>query len=394
MSATARKLPSRLSPTETCLSLRLIIVGLAGAGFFQLCGCHQTVMVFGPSAIPAAPALTGEPAEVEAAKVNAARNELPGIPFYTHYGVCTRETVWLEPQTTLSLTVTPDGGKPTTRTMILNNQAFRDQNPQGHDANSLVAALEQVEGKHDHEITSLNKKLCPANVAEGWDAVRDAYKVTPVNETSAADIAAKEEKTILVRVSNTASIGTAVDYSRVYYLNARSPLIGTGTVDAKLNADGTLGEGSASVDDETLGDLLTAAATVGSGGLTAWSTVAAAKISGSATVLAAAGGSSKAPNFVPPISPVACEAADGWPEVKESVAYDVKVTNGGFKHDHKKVTPLETEPHRECSVADAVVGGSYTVTPVGEESKPYKDAIQVSGSIALPKPKDDKANKP
>ena len=134
---------------------------------------------------------------------------------------------------------------------------------------------------------------------------------------------------ILVRVSSTADIGTAVDYSRVYYLNAQSPLIGTGTVDAKLNPDGTLGEGSASVDDETLGDILTAAATVGSGGLTAWSTVAAARITGAASIQAAAAGvAAPAIKGVPPPKPLACEAKDGWPEVKEQVEYEFAVTPG------------------------------------------------------------------
>src|ERR1700744_3413211 len=190
--------------------------------------------------------------------------------------------VWLGPQTTLSFTVKADGEKPVTRTMTLNNVAFHDQSPQGHDANSLVTSLTEAGG--DHTIADQDKKFCPANVAAGWDAVRDydSYKVKPIDE-SADTIKADETARILVKISNTAAIGTAVDYSRVYYLNAKSPLIGTGTVDAKLNPDGTLGEGSASVDDETLGDILTAAATVGSGGLTAWSTVAAARITGVAT---------------------------------------------------------------------------------------------------------------
>jgi hypothetical protein len=110
---------------------------------------------------------------------------------------------------------------------------------------------------------------------------------------------------------------------------------------------------------------LTTAATVGSGRLTASSTVAAAKITGAATVQAAAAGvgteEAKINGRQP--TPPGCEAKDGWPEVKQSVAYDFAVTPGGFKHDHKKVVPLETEQNGKCDAAGIVVGGSYTATP-------------------------------
>jgi len=368
------------------LYLRLVFGGLIATGCLQMCGCHQTVMVYGPSALPAALAPQADPTAFEAAKATAAKKQLPGIPFYNHYGVCTKEMVWLEPQTTLSLTVTADGGSPVTQTITLNNLAFHDPNPKPDtNANSLVTSLKQVEGKHDHEVTD---KLCPANVAKNWVAVRDAYKVVPIVETAKV-ISNDEANNTLVRVSNTADIGTAVDYSRVYYLNAKSPLIGTGTVDAKLNPDGTLGEGSASVDDETLGDVLTAAATVGSGGLTAWSTVAAARITGAASIQAAAAGvvSPQEAALGKKPKPLACEAKDGWPEVKESVVYEFAVAPGGFKHDHKLVTPLE-EIGGKCVASNDVIGGSYTVTPVSDDTKPDKNAIGVSGSITLPKAKD------
>ena len=85
------------------LNLRLVFGVLIATGCLQVCGCHKTVMVFGPSVLPAALA----PNATESDKAEAAKKELPGIPFYNHYGVCAKETLWLEPQTTLSLTVTP-----------------------------------------------------------------------------------------------------------------------------------------------------------------------------------------------------------------------------------------------------------------------------------------------
>jgi hypothetical protein len=335
---------------------------------------------------------------IETAKVVAAKKQLPGIPFYNHYGVCKQETVWLEPQTTLTLTVTADGGKPVTRTMTLNNRAFHDLNPVPEkNASSLVTSLNQAVGKHAQPDKD---GLCPADVAKNWADVQNAYEAASIPETS-RDFATDEANQILVRISNTADIGTAVDYSRVYYLNARSPLIGTGTVDAKLNADGTLGEGSASVDDETLGDVLTAAATVGSAGLTAWSAVDAARITGAATVQAsAAGGGGVAPAARTAGGAAAkgpaCKEADGWPEVNDSVEYAFAVAAAGFKHDHTRVAALETIPGGNCdgSSLGPVTGGSYTVSPIGGDGKPDKNAIGVNGTISLPKAADSAKPKP
>lgn len=371
----------------TELYLRLVIAGMMTAGCLQACGCHTTAMVFGPSALPAGLA----PNTTDDAKAAAAKKQLPGIPFYNHYGVCAQEMVWLEPQTTLSFTVTPDGGNPVTRTMTLNNWAFHDPEPSGHDAYSLVTSLTEVEGEHENADP---RKLCPASVAKDWDAVREAYKVVPINDSDPDEIAKDEDKNhqILVRVSNTADIGTAVDYSRVYYLNARSPLIGTGSVDAKLNLDGTLGEGNVSVDDETLGDVLTAASTVGSAGLTAWSTVAAARITGNATIQGGVTSENPAAEILNQpangqrLNQPACAASDGWPEVKSKVAYAFTITPGGFKHDHKKVTPLEDNGGK-CEASSVVLEGSYTVTPVSADSKPDPNSIGVSGTITLPKTK-------
>jgi hypothetical protein len=251
----------------------------------------------------------------------------------------------LEPQTTLSLTVTPDGGTPVTQTITLNNKAFHDSNS---DALSLVSALEEVEGTH--EITDTDKKFCPANVARNWNEVRDRYKVKPIHETNMSTdpdrikISDATTQGILVRISNTADIGTAVDYSRVDYLNAKPPLIGTGTVDPKLNTDGTLSEGSASVDDETLGDVLTAAATVGSGGLTAWSTVAAAKITGAASITAATLTLATTVPGAAKVEPYYCAVGEGRPAIRtKQIKFEFVVTPGGFEHDHKKVTPLSGE---------------------------------------------------
>jgi len=360
---------------------------LALATVFQLCGCHKTVMVFGPSALPDAL----PPAATDQEKQSAAEKQLPGIPFYNHYGVCTQDTVWLEPQTTLTLTVTPEGGKPVTQTMTLNNLAFHDHDPAldpSLNANNLVASLKALQGPH--EISSADSPYCPSVVAGHWQDIGKKYGVVPIDETPAGIEAARQQGN-LVPISNTAEIGTAVDYSRVYYLNAKTPLTGTASVDAKLNSDGTLGEGSASVDDETLSTVLTTLGTLGSGGLTAWSTVKAASITGQATVSAAAATPQIA--GATPVKPH-CDAGGGWPAIppNRKVTYDFAVEPGGFTHEHKLVTPLETlgKAGAKCDATRLIEDGNFTVSPVGGGGKPDKNAVTVSGTVTLPKGKDAK----
>jgi hypothetical protein len=243
-------------------------------------------MVYGPSALPnaVAPNQLGD----DSAKKDAANKQLPGIPFYGHRGVCTQETVWLEPQTTITLTVTPEGGKSTTQTMTLNNRAFHDPTTNldpDLSAPNLVAHLKALQGEHD-SITGPDSPYCPAVAAANWQKVAEQYPVRPIVETPDG-IKITTDALNLIVITNTADVGSAVDYTRVYYLNAKTPVNGTSSVDAKLNADGTLGEGSVSRDDETLSTVLTTLSTIASGGLTAWGTVKSATITGNATVAAA-----------------------------------------------------------------------------------------------------------
>ena len=371
--------------------LRIGFAGVVSVGAVMVCGCHETALVYGPVAPPsetAPTALSVDSDQAERHKVE--KNKLPGIPFYNHYGVCTRETVWLEPQTTLTLTVTSEGEKSVTKTMTLNNLAFHDSG----EANDLVAHLSSLSG--DHVIDGPDSPYCPAVAAKDWQdvAMKKEYKVSHVDESATIS-----DKANTVVVTNTADIGTAVDYSRIYYLNAKSPLNGTSSVDAKLNPDGTLGEGNVSKDDETLSTVLTTLATLGGGALSAWSTVDAASITGNATVNAAAAAAATAAPAAGPFAKIggkpagakkyACEA-DGWPgvQLKGKVTYDFNVAPGGFLHDHKRVEPITRD---ECVGGEPITGGSYTVTAVKGGDKPDKTAYTVSGTITPPKPPKDAA---
>ena len=143
----------------------------------------------------------------------------------------------------MTLTATPEGDKPTTQTMTVNNRAFHDPSP-GLDpdlsAPNLVASLRALQG--EHPITGPDSPYCPSIAAPNWQRIEDRYRVIPIVEAPDGIQSAVTDGNLVV-VTNTADIGTAVDYTRVFYLNAKNPLNGTSSVDAKLNADGTLGGG-------------------------------------------------------------------------------------------------------------------------------------------------------
>jgi hypothetical protein len=391
--------------------LRSAVATIVMVASLYLCGCHETVQVFGPSVLPKISAPTNDKNRSNTTDfpAAAAKNKLPGIPFFNHMGICIQEEEWNEPQTTLTLTVTPDNGLSQTRSMVLNNQPFYQHDP---DVLNLLTILEIAQGKH--KITDKDQSYCPANVAKGWDTLGQKYEVKQIDETGSdpstdpnkISIESATKYGILVLTANTATQGVGVDYSRVYYLNTKSPLIGTASVDAKIGTDGTLTEGSVSVDDETGNYVLTALGTVATAGGAAISTILAAKIAAAATIAAAA---SAAPATSPLVAqeesnsnkqPGGCAAGGGFDAITtKTVTYKFDASVGGYKHVHKLVTPLISPADPAVNFAcvatsGTLSAGSYTVTPLSDTTKPDKNAIGVSGTITLPKPADSPTPKP
>src|SRR5271170_4180591 len=172
---------------------------------------------------------------------------VPGIPFYLKHGVCTRESVWLEPQYTLSLSVIADQNEPISKTMILNREGYRNDSTQG-----LIAALSELKGTYALDPAHADK--CPSAIGHQWDmtAAANAGNHSGVNiDVDPALIHAAEMAGNFILVTNAASGTPEVDYTQVYYINATTPWIGSGSLDAKLAPDGTLSEGNAQVQDQT-----------------------------------------------------------------------------------------------------------------------------------------------
>jgi hypothetical protein len=172
-----------------------------------------------------------------------------------------------------------------------------------------------------------------------------------INESDPSGVTEQEKEGNWMRVSNTGAVEAVVDYENVFYLNSARPLAGTTQVDAKLAADGTLTEGSAQLNDQTLA---TIASTISS-------------LVSSATTAA---------KFV---------GLDAQAEIKITVKTKV------YKHTHSQYSNLgkPATPATCLALAGGVFGGSFAVTEAADSAvaKPTggDNTISVSGSIVLPK---------
>ncbi|MBB5316928.1 hypothetical protein [Tunturibacter empetritectus] len=288
--------------------------------------------------------------------------------------MCKRETVWLEPQYTLSISVTADKQLPVTKTMTVTRQAYLNDEVQ-----TLITSMNALSG--EHKVDANDASACPSSVGAIWDRVAANKSYSPVAalETSGG-LGAAEAVGNIVRVGDSAAVVTEVDYKNVYYLNTKSPWIGTAQVNAKLGSDGTLTEASAQVDDETWSTILNAATSLvgdflgGGSGASAPAAAAAPATSGVAT-----------PALVPERVRFSCPALPGWPTPTGSFSYKYSLTTTVYKHDHTELSGLD----KPCETTrEGVVGGNFTVVAEAmdaQEKKDDSDTISVKGAIKLPK---------
>lgn len=249
--------------------------------------------------------------------------QMKGIPFYVKKGVCKQETVWLEPQYTIT-----DDAEPAKPEKMLDRESYLvvQNGAQAHNENFWKWVSEMHPPVRAKE--------------EGGNDVANNFVV---------DITYQIQHGNWSLVSNTGTVMTVVDYSQVYYLNTARPLAGTTQLSYKLAADGTLTEGSAQLNDQTL-------ATV-------------------ASVI-----SSLTTDAVSFVGAVASLTSGGLEKFPIRVRF--------YKHTHTTYVPLDQTG--SCSIATGgVLGGSFTVSEETDSSTKPKanndNSIGFSGSVTLPK---------
>ena len=332
---------------------RCVVVCVMLLGVGALTGCtHPTVVVTRVNSAAGAPTVT---------------EKVDGIPFYAKYGVCQQETVWLEPQYTWSLTVQADDQAPMTKTVRLSGYAYQQPAVQ-----ASLGSLQALNGKHD--VSAANPAYCPDTIHGVWDAVTTPLlAVVPVTDDTEGLTHAL--RGTLVRVANTATVVTEVDYSRMYYINTRTPFIGTGNIDAKLNTDGTLTEGNAQVNDQTWSAVLSSLS--GAGSLA--QDLAGIAAPGVGPPPTATYGSSHGASQVAQAAEPACQFVEGWPDVKKTVTYTFAVTPVLYQHHHTLQTRLGADGACEAAKGAGVTEGNFVVSPVALPTEPAKTPAPDAG---------------
>jgi hypothetical protein len=368
-----RVIMKRMCPWHQIASKVVSAIVVAGA----LSACtHPTLVV-------------KEAAVANDGSVGATTSDAPGIPFYRKRGVCNRESVWIEPQYTLSLTIRADLEPPLNHTMNLSRSGFESGN-----ARSLVARLKAL--KKAYGPVELPPSECPASLGPEWDSVANnpAFHVEEDLDRDGRLAGAAVRHNVLL-ATNTAKLAAAVDYTHVYYLNSISPWSGTAQVDAKLGSDGTLTEGSGQIQDTTWSTVLTAISGL-VGDFTGAPAAAAALAPGGPA--GAEGGpgqpqarqprSRLAPRLCPDVPTMA-----SWPNPAKNLEYQFAVSTTLIQHDHT----LQTLSLADCvPAAGGLTDGNFMVKvtkPGAESDKDDAKTIQISGSVKLPDESGGKAEK-
>lgn len=305
-----------------------------------LCGCLSTVRVkSGPSG---------------ATSSTQKYDNVPGIPFYTKIAMCKEESVWAEPVYILTLKRTTTfkfvdeakakvaGAKlpaPVVRTKrkVLSLSQFQ---PTNQDLQTLLSLLNKSDTNADPDVDI-------PQIDADWDALNAHPDYVPLSIPE--DQIAQSPNAMLV--SKTSSPEAVVDYAKAYYLNAPRPWVGSSQVDEKLAADGTLTEGSAQVQSQTLSTILTAVTSIFTAVL------------------------SKVPAFgilAPP--PEATTATD---------QFELTVQKDLYQHTHARYVSFA----KPCPIELVTSNYALTITAVTQApaSKDDPNTVKVSGTITLPK---------
>jgi hypothetical protein len=314
----------------------------------------------------------GQAIKVNRAKYDTVPAEELGIPFYVKTSSCEQQTIWLQPIYTLTLKATvtpqlpqtpaPDTGKPKneptvlTRTVTLTLREFRTVQ-----VAQLYAAVNSAQKA---TLTGLTSDTQIQDIEDKWQAVvnlapADPFTVDEDHLNLCVQPRCDNER--VIKVANSTSAKIFVDYTTMYFYNVAKPLAGSSQASLKLASDGTMTEGSAQIESKTLQtflDLLPVKEVL--------------------TAVAKTAGGVKALVQIPPTV------------VKFELTADVKT----YKHTHSAYVTTPTATPAVCGPpsGDLLSGYNLMIEDVTETKKKPEGAYQiisVSGSIQLPKTKDE-----
>lgn len=284
--------------------------------------------------------------------VQRGEEKLPGLPFYSKIGVCRHQVVWAEPVYTLNL-------KSVTTVVATGKEE--------------VADLGTINISHS-TYASANEQKCPIkqlkiDVATGQDPI-PAWKSLIENNCAYDPIVPgiKDKNNDIVLVSNTNTLLPQVDYRNVYYINAKHPFAGSAKVDAKLNADGSLSEGSAEVDDRTFEAIVS---------------LLSAPFSGAASSTATT-----------PATATAKPEAAGTKAVATITTYRLDVSTSALLYTlFRYEGPIDPNGAATCQpkgppdISDTTYNRLLSLVAPDASTKAAKNTVKISGEVKLPEKK-------
>jgi len=343
----------------------------------------------------------------------AAKEELPGLPFYIKTAACRHQSVWLQPVYTLTLSTkvtakeeAPDEDDSDDDSQSSDKKSSPPARDRSHSAESNSSAAETPKAKGTSTTCSFTKVI-PLSVYNAKEQTVQKLQalLSEASATSPGDtgkikkifeawnaiapgtydpLSANDDETIaspnVYVASNTVAPELYVDYNTTYYFNSKSPLAGSSQATAKLADDGTLTEATAQVESKTLATFL-------------------ALLPVSDVLKTVATGALPAVKFAPEV----LECAS--PTAKElTYDFDLKITTKALKRAHSAfvLAADSTLVRPPCGLPTTLVtkasyaayNASVEEVSADGESKADSNTIKVSGTVTLPKATDKAADKP
>lgn len=280
--------------------------------------------------------------------VQRGEEKVPGLPFYTKIGVCRHQVVWAAPVYTLNLksvtTVVSTGKEEVADlgTINISRSTYANVNQQNCPINQLK--IDVATGIPVPTWKKLIENKC------AFDPL--VHGIEDIN----GDI---------VLVSNTNTLQPQVDYRNVYYINAQHPFSGSAKVDAKLNADGSLSEGNAEVDDRTFEAVV--------------------------SLLSAPFGGGAASTTTTPAATTALAEAASKSSVATITTYRLDVTSSALLYTlFRSEGPIDPngaatcQPRPKPDIDDPSYNRMISLVPADATAKAAKNTVKISGEVKLP----------
>jgi len=283
-------------------------------------------------------------------QVQRGEEKLPGLPFYPKIGVCHHEVVWAAPVYTLNLksvkvTVTADKEKEEVQdigSIDVSRSTYANANPECP-INQLKTDIATGE-----------------NPIPEWTKLINKCAFDPLVQGLREGFTDKDKDIVLV--SNTNTLQPQVDYRNVYYINAKHPFSGSAKVDAKLNADGSLSEGTGEVDDRTFEAVVSLLSAPFGGG--ASSTAATPAVH--AAMAKAAGTGAPFTTYRLEVTP-------------RALLYTLFRDGPIAPND-----PANCQPKPKFAIDEATYNLRVSLVPTDASTKAAKNTVKISGEVKLP----------